>query len=190
MNLVPAAIKSIRHAGLRIGFTLGLALALTILAVGNATGVVTTPFQKVVVVNDAASPVPVSGTISVANLPDSQEVTVSNFPETQAVSGTVNVGNFPAGPVATVRNTYSVTPNGFVDNVASISFGTMHVTDVIVADGDEDNYDVHIGGFPLVIDHEGNFSEHFTAAFQASGVSIACENAVLDCDVTITILGY
>ena len=61
---------------------------------------------------------------------------------------------------------------------------------VIVADGDEDNYDVRTGGFPLVIDHEGNFSEHFTAAFPATAVVIECENVLEECDVTVTVLGY
>jgi hypothetical protein len=56
--------------------------------------------------------------------------------------------------------------------------------------GPETAYNVGIGGFPLVVDHEGNFSEQFTAAFPATGVNITCLNAVLDCDVTVTVLGY
>jgi hypothetical protein len=190
MKLVHAASRTVNHARLRVGFTLGLGLALVILAVGTATGTVTTQFQKVIVTNTAESPIPVTGTISVANLPDSQDVEVTNFPDTQTVSGTVDVGNFPAGPLATIRHTASVTPSGFTGSSAFIPFALMNVTDVIVADGDEDNYDVGIGGFPLVVDHEGNFSEHFTAAFPATGVNITCENAVVDCDVTVTVLGY
>ena len=189
MNPLHVAPHSFRHGRLRLGLTLGLGVALVGLAVGTATGAVT-QFQKVIVVNSAASPIPVSGTISVDNLPDSQDVSVTNFPETQPISGTVDIGNFPAGPVATIRHTASLDPNGFVGGTAFMQFALMNVTDVIVADGDEDNYDVRIGGFPLVIDHEGNFSEHFSAAFPSTGVSILCENAVLDCDITVTVLGY
>jgi hypothetical protein len=189
MNLVHAASRSVSHTRLRIGLTLGLGLALVIMAVGTATGAVT-QFQKVIVTNSAESPVPVSGTIAVSNLPGSQDVEVTNFPATQDVSGTVDVGNFPAGPLATRRETRSLEPAGFVGGTAFFGFAQMNVTSVIVADGDEDNYDVGIGGFPLVVDHEGNFSEQFTAAFPATGVSITCENAIVDCDVTVTVLGY
>lgn len=66
----------------------------------------------------------------------------------------------------------------------------MNVTSVIGADGDEDNFDVGIGGFKLVIDHEGNYSEHFPAAFPATGLSLTCQNVALECDVTVTILGH
>lgn len=41
-----------------------------------------------------------------------------------------------------------------------------------------------------MIDHEGNYSEHFPAAFLATGLALTCENAVAECDVTVTILGY
>jgi hypothetical protein len=189
MNLVHAASRSFNRARLRVGFTLGLGLALVILAVGTATAAVT-QFQKVIIVNAAESPVPVIGTVSVSNLPGTQDVEVTNFPETQAVSGTVNVGNFPAGPLATRRETAELTPAGFVGGSSFFGFAQMNVTSVIVADGDEDNYNIGIGGFPLVVDHEGNFREQFTAAFPASGLNITCLNALLDCDVTVTVLGY
>ena len=189
MNTLRGVFQPSRRPGFRIGIVLGLALALAGLFVGTATGAVT-QFQKVIIVNAEASPVPVTGTISVSNLPGTQDVAVTNFPETQAVSGTVDVGNFPAGPLATRRHTASLEPAGFVGGTAFFGFAQMNITDVIVADGDEDNYDVGIGGFPLVVDHEGNFSEHFTAAFPATGVSITCENALLDCEVTVTVLGY
>lgn len=65
-----------------------------------------------------ASPVPVSGTVSVGNFPATQPVSgsvaVSNFPATQPVSGTVSVGNFPAtqpvsGTVAVGNSSLAVT---------------------------------------------------------------------------------
>jgi len=189
VNTQQRGIHPFRNPGFRIGIVLGLALALVGLAVGTATGAVT-QFQKVIVVNAAASPVPVTGTISVSNLPGTQDVAVTNFPETQAVSGTVDVGNFPAGPVATIRHTATLEPAGFVGGIATMSFAQMNITDIIVADGDEDNYDVGTGGFKLVIDHEGNLSEHFSAAFPSTGVAITCENAIVDCDVVVTVLGY
>ena len=188
MNPLHGAVQPFRHPGFRLGIVLGLAIALVGIAVGTATGAVT-QFQKVIVVNSSASPVPVTGTVSVANLPDSQDVNVTNFPDTQEVSGTVDIGNFPAAP-ATVRHTADLDPAGFVGGVQSMNFGLMNVTDVIVADGDEDNYDVGIGGFRLVTDHEGNFIEHFNSAVPSTGVSIRCENALVDCDVTVTVLGY
>lgn len=177
-----------RLAGLRIGLVFGVGLALVGIAVGTATGAVT-PFQQVIVVNPPESPVPVSGTINVANLPGTQDVEVTNFPESQAVSGTIDVGNFPAGPLAPKRATSNMT-TGVFGGSAFFQFAQMNVTSVIVADGDEDNYDIGIGGFRLASDHEGNLREHFPAAFPATGVSIECHNAVVECDVTVTVLGY
>jgi hypothetical protein len=176
-----------RPSGLRGGIIIGLALALVGAAVGTATGAVT-PFQLVVVKNTADEPVPVTGTVNVGNTPANQNVTVSNFPTTQAVSGTVNVGNLPAGPLATRRATVGLGADP--DESQSQTFSTMNVTAVIVAEGDDDNYDIAIGGFKLVADHEGNFSEHFTAAFPASSVGMTCRNAAFDCAITVTILGY
>ena len=180
--------RLLRPSGLRGGIVIGMALALVGVAVGTATGAVT-PFQLVIVKNTAEEPVPVVGTVNVASFPSDQQVTVSNFPETQEVSGTIDVGNFPAGPLATKRVTADLTTGEF-GGTAFMNFAQMNVTSVIVADGDEDNFDVGIGGFKLVIDHEGNFSEHFPAAFPATGLALVCENAVLACDVTVTILGY
>ena len=84
-----------RPSGLRAGIVLGLALALAGAGIGTATGAVT-PFQKVVIVNAPAEPIPVTGTVNVANQPTQLDVTVTNLPATQTVSGTVNIGNFPA----------------------------------------------------------------------------------------------
>jgi hypothetical protein len=181
-----------RPSGLRGGIIIGLALALVGAAVGTATGAVTvTPFQLVVVKNTADEPIPVVGTVSVSNTPSNQQVTVSNFPATQAVSGTVTVGNLPAGPLATRRFTIGLSTGAFSDGEStSVSFSTMNVTAVIVADGNDDNYDIGIGGFKLVANHEGSYSQHFTAAFPSSGVSMTCRNSVDECDVTVTILGY
>jgi hypothetical protein len=189
VNSLRAYDKLLRHAGVRIGFVLGLGLALVGLAVGTATGAVT-PFQQVIVVNPPESPVPVSGTINVANLPATQEVEVTNFPATQPVSGTVDVGNFPAGPIATEHF-----QSGLVfdpdDGPTNIQFGrVINVTSVVVADGDEDNYDISISGVPIAYDHEGNFSEHFPAAVPATFAQLECHNVELECDVIVTILGY
>jgi hypothetical protein len=178
-----------RLAGLRIVLVFGVALALVAVAVGTATGAVT-PFQQVVVVNPPESPVPVTGTINVANLPGTQDVEVTNFPETQAVSGTIDVGNFPAGPIATQHR-----QSGLVfdpdDGPVNIQFGrVINVTSVVVADGDEDNYDISIESVPIAFDHEGNFSEHFPAAVPATFAQLECHNVELDCDVIVTILGY
>jgi hypothetical protein len=175
--------------GFRSGIVLGLVIAALGIAVGTATGA-TTPFQQVIVVNPPSSPVPVAGTVSIASFPSDQQVTVSNWPETQEVSGTIDVGNFPAGPLATKRASADLDPAGFVGGRQSMNFAQMNVTSVIVADGDEDNFDIGIGGFMLAIDHEGNFIEHFPAAFPATGVTITCENALVDCDVSVTVLGY
>ncbi len=177
-----------RPRGLRGGIVIGVSIALVGIGVGTVAGAVT-PFQMVIVKNTASEPVPVSGTVNVGNTPTNQQVTVSNFPATQAVSGTVSVGNFPAGPLATKRVTADLTTAEF-GGFSSMQFAQMNVTTVIVADGDEDNFSVGIGGFRLATDHEGNFSEHFPAAFPATGLVLTCENAVLACDVTVTILGY
>jgi hypothetical protein len=179
-----------RPSGLRAGIIIGLALGLLGAVVGTATGAVT-QFQMVVIKNTAAEPIPVVGTVSVSNTPTNQNVTVSNFPTTQPVSGTVSVGNFPAGPLATKRVTVGLSTGAFSQGEGdSRSFASMNVTAVIVADGNDDNYDIGIGGFPLAHDHEGNFSMHFTAAFPASGVGMTCQNSVDECDITVTILGY
>lgn len=68
--------------GLRAGVIVGVALALLGAVVGTASGV--TPFQNVVIANLPTDPIPVTGTVSVANLP-----------ATLPVSGTVDIGNLP-----------------------------------------------------------------------------------------------
>ena len=179
-----------RPSGLRGGIVIGLALALAGAAVGTATGAVT-PFQLVIVKNTATEPVPVAGTVNVGNTPANQNVTVTNLAANPVpVGGTVSVDNFPGGVLATKRASADLDPAGFVGGRQSMNFAQMNVTSVIVADGDEDNFSVGIGGFRLATDHEGNFSEHFPAAFPATGVTITCENALVDCDVSVTVLGY
>lgn len=190
MEAITSRLRPRRPSGLRAGLVLGLALALLGAGVGTATGAVT-PFQLVLVKNTALEPIPVVGTVSVSNTPTNQEVTVSNFPATQPVSGTVNVGNLPAGPLATKRVTVGLSTGAFSEGEGdSVSFSAMNVTAVIVADGNDDNYDISIGGWKLVADHEGNYSQHFTAAFPAFGVGMICRNSVDECDITVTVLGY
>jgi hypothetical protein len=180
---------------------IGLALALAGAAVGTAAGV-DTPFQKVIVVNPIASPVPVvqQGPVSISNLPTNQTVTVSNFPATQAVT----VSNLPAiqdidGEVrikdVRVFNEFAVWPNGarhtFTFN------GTMHVTGVTLSDSiGTDTMSVYFitntaAGEVDIRDHsDGGFSRDFTAPFPARSVQIQCENLVLDCDAELTVFGY
>jgi hypothetical protein len=178
-----------RPSGLRAAIVIGLALALLGALVGTATGAVT-QFQMVIIKNTTSEPIPVAGTVNIGNTPANQNVTVSNFPATQPVSGTVNVGNFPAaGVLATKHWTVDLSTSSFGGS-DSAGIQSMNVTDVIIADGDSDNYDFAIGGFKLVANHEGNLIEHFTAAFPASGVGMTCRNSVESCDITVTVLGY
>jgi len=178
--------------GIRGGIIIGLALALVGAAVGTATGAVSvTPFQQVIVVNPAASPIPVSGTVSVANQPANQPVTVTNFPDTQTVNGTVDIGKLPAPQPATKRFSKFVQMGpGFVDEV-TVDFGqTINVTTLIVAQGDDDNYTMDLGDFEVATDHEGNFFENFTLGTPASSVLLRCENLVLDCHMRLTVIGF
>jgi len=179
-----------RAGGMRGAIVIGLALALVGAGVGTATGAVT-PFQQVIVVNPPASPIPVSGTVNVGNTPANQPVTVTNFPTTQKVSGTVDVGNLQGTQVATKRFSKFIQMGpGFVDEV-TVDFGqTINVTTLIVAQGDDDNYTLDLGGFEVATDHESNFFENFTAGVPASGALIRCENLVLDCHMRLTVLGF
>jgi hypothetical protein len=162
-----------------------MALALVGAAVGTATGAVT-PFQQVIVKNTSAEPIPVTGTVNVANTPANQPVTVTNFPASQPVSGTVNVGSLP---LVTKKFTRHVVWG--VNEEVSISFGqTINVTALFVADGDGDNYDVHLGGIPLAFDTEDNYSQNFTVPVPASGALLFCSNSVLGCAVEFSVWGY
>jgi hypothetical protein len=181
-----------RPAGLRAGLVIGLALALVGATVGTATGAVAlTPFQQVVIVNPATSPIPVTGTVNVGNTPANQPVTVTNFPTTQKVSGTVDVGQLPAPQPATKRFTKFVQMGpGFVDEVTVDLGQTINVTTLIVAQGDDDNYTMDLGDFEVVTNHEGNFFENFTLGQPASSVLLRCENLVLDCHMRLTVIGF
>jgi hypothetical protein len=77
-------IKIRRARRITIGIGIGVACVssgIPLAFAGTGSG----QTQPVVVTNAASSPVPVAGTVSVANLP-----------ATQPVSGTVNIGNLPA----------------------------------------------------------------------------------------------
>ena len=129
--------------------------------------------------------------MNVGNTPANQPVTVTNFPTTQKVSGTVDIGNLQGTQVATKRFSKFIQMGpGFVDEV-TVDFGqTINVTTLIVAQGDDDNYTLDLGGFEVATDHESNFFENFTAGVPASGALIRCENLVLDCHMRLTVLGF
>ena len=56
----------------------------------------TQPVSGNVAVTNLPVTQPVSGSVAVTNFPATQPVTVSNFPATQAVTGSMTVSNFPA----------------------------------------------------------------------------------------------
>jgi hypothetical protein len=66
------------------------------------------PSQPVVVTNTGANPVPVAGTVTVANTPATQAVSgsvaVNNLPAVQNVAGSVSVSNLPAVQSVAVAN--------------------------------------------------------------------------------------
>ena len=181
-----------RMMGIRLGVTMGFALALVGALVGTAAGAPdNTPFQKVVVVNPPESPIPVVGTVSVANQPANQNVTVTNFPATQTVTGSVAVTNLPAAQVATKRFSQFVSMGpGFVDAVTVDLGQTINVTTFVIAQGDDDNFTVDLDDFELVTNHEGNLLESFPTAFPVHSVYLRCENLVLDCHMRLTVIGF
>jgi hypothetical protein len=183
---IPKVTTIRRPNGLRAGLVIGVALALVGGVVGTATGAVT-PFQQVIIKNTSAEPVPVSGTVNVANTPANQPVSVTNFPATQAVSGSVNVGNFP---VVTKKFEQAVTLDSGFDE-ESLPFGqTIKVTAVFVVDGTGDNYNVALDNFPLVENEEDNYVQNFTVPVPATGIQVTCLNLALDCHLEITVFGY
>jgi hypothetical protein len=171
---------------------IGCAIAFVGLAVGTAAGV-DTPFQKVLVVNAAASPIPVTGTVNVGNAPTNQSVTVSNFPTTQSVT----VTNLPA--TQTISGAVKIQDAGLYNDNAvfgglhTFAFGrTMHVTGLTVTTSD-DSLNVYLNtGAPAGSElHEGgSFSRDFTAPVPATGVTISCANLVLDCYAEVNVFGY
>ena len=176
-----------RPSGLRAGIVIGMALALVGIAVGTATGAAT-PFQQVIVVNPASSPIPVvqQGSVSVSNLPTTQSVTVGNFPATQAVSGEVQIEQ------VRVVNEYLLWENG--ETYEFDLGGTMLVTGLTLSDTlGSDSLEVILDtpDRSSVFLHQGaGFSRDFTAPVPVDVVRIACQNVTIDCDASITVFGY
>ena len=165
-------------------FVYGIGGAALGAVVGTATGAVTR-LQQVLVVNDPASPIPVTGTVSVGNLP-----------ETQPVSGTVNVGNLPAVHLA--NKVFSEQRLGIVaGGISTFDFGrTINVSTLIVDNrgADDDTTALHLrtaaGTLVLVREGDGSFIQNFTMPVPATGVIVTCFNLASDnCDVEITALG-
>lgn len=194
--------------GFRTGIVIGLAIAILGVAAGTVTGAAT-PFQRVVVVNAPASPIPVvqQGAVTIENLPSNQDVTVTNFPATQPVSGTVSVSNLPA--TQPVSGSVSVTnlpaaqlaTKSWSTSVAignedrrEFDFGrTINVTNLFVENFDDDNISVGIrlanGDAMTVSSDDGNFSQVFPVPTPMTGLSIYCYNIVIDCHVKIMVIG-
>ncbi len=195
-----------RPRGLRAGLIVGTALALVGAFVGTATGAVT-PFQKVVIVNAPASPIPVTGTVNVANQPANQDVTVTNFPAVQPVSGTVNIGNLPATqPVSGTVTIANPTAAQVVSKVWSgqvtwdanedqVFFfgGPINVSGLFVVNRDSDNILVRLdtvpGGGITVYEGDGSYTQNFTMPVPATSVTIVCFNIATDCTTWVSVVG-
>ncbi len=194
-----------RAKGLRTGVVIGVALALVGAVVGTATGAVT-PFQQVLVVNAPASPIPITGTVSVSNTPANQNVTVTNttsaavpvqvtnLPATQPVSGTVNVGNLPAVQVANKH--YREIEDVESETLGEFSFGrTINVSTLIISNTENDGLIVSlwavgsVGIYPTIYMGDGGTTQNFATPIPATGMSIWCANLVLDCTVRIAAFG-
>jgi hypothetical protein len=178
---------SLRFRGMRAGIVVGAALALAGLAVGTAAGV-DTPFQKVLVVNAPASPIPVTGTINVGNAPSNQTVTVSNFPATQPVSGTVSVGD---KATKFFRHNFSGVDADFGTLTIDIP-GSIDASALTLNDFADDSMDVAIntGSGQLLDIHSGEgFSRDFTLPVPITSVEITCTNNVLSCSGVLTVWG-
>jgi hypothetical protein len=168
---------------------IGVAVALVAIAVGTAAGA-DTPFQKVVVVNTPASPVPVVGTVNVGNTPANQNVTVSNFPATQPVSGSVTVANTAtkvynnsASIDAGDRHNFTI-PNGM--NVIFVRVDDLSLTSESVTV----YLRVASGVDTKIFEGDTSFTHDFTVPVATSGIDVGCDNAVLSRDIELNVIGY
>jgi hypothetical protein len=137
------SIASLRNRalGVRAGIVIGFAIALVGLLAGTATGVAT-PFQQVVVVNPASSPVNVSVTNPTQVQTVTGSVNVTSDPYQQALQfrsdfDATIVGNcatnqekitVPSGQVLVIENVFvegSATPNHRVIGVLQVKFGGL-----------------------------------------------------------------
>jgi hypothetical protein len=177
----------VRLRGMRVGIVVGAALALVGVAVGTAAGV-DTPFQKVIVANTPASPIPVVGTVNVGNTPSNQNVTVSNFPATQPISGTVSVGD-------KVTKFYRQNFNGVDADFGRLTLdipGTINATAVTLNDFAGDEMDIALitptGDYLDIHSGEG-FSRDFTLPVPITSVEIVCTNHLLSCSGVLSVWG-
>lgn len=190
--------------GFRTGIVLGLVIAALGIGVSTVTGATTiTPFQQVVVVNPPASPIPVTGTVNIGNTPANQNVTVSNFPATQPVSGSVSVSNFPATQPVSVEN--NTATKGFqrtasIDSTegqvfAPIGGGIINVSYIwistysLTSERIQVNLHLSQGGSVAVYVGDTAFRQAFTSPVGVTGVEVICLNAVLSCDLNVSVIG-
>ena len=180
-----------RPSGLRAGIVIGSALALVGLAVGTAAGV-DTPFQKVLVVNAPASPIPVTGTVNVGNATANQTVTVSNFPATQSVSGSVTVAN----NLATKGFQTTASIDASDSHVfAPVGGGTINASYIYISTYSLTSERVQVilnfsqGGSAGVYVGDTDFRQAFTSPVAISGVEVVCLNAFLSCDLNVSVVG-
>ena len=173
--------------GLRAGLLIGVGLGLVGAMVGTAAGA-TTPFQQVVVVNPAASPIPVvqQGSVSISNLPANQSVTVSNFPATQPVSGTVSVT-----PQVANKNYASNAVIELGEDHDFIFPSAINVSALTVSSSDSMLVTMNIVGTGAVTIHNGEgFSRDFTVPVPATRVTVRCRNSIADCFAVVVVFGF
>jgi hypothetical protein len=190
--------------GFRTGIVFGLVIAALGIGVGTVTGATTiTPFQQVVVVNPPASPIPVTGTVNIGNTPANQTVTVSNFPATQPVSGSVSVSNFPATQSVSVEN--NTATRGFQRTAsigstdsqvfAPVGGGTINASYIWISTYSLTSERIQVslqltqGGSVDVYVGDTAFRQAFTSPVAIRGVEIVCLNAVLSCDLNVSVIG-
>ncbi len=191
MNVSTSDWRQLRPTGMRAGIVIGLAVAMVGALVGTAAAV-DTMFQKVVVVNAATQPVPVSGTVNVGNAPSNQNVTVSNFPATQPVSGTVTVANsvatkgFETTASFDASDTHVFAPVGSSTINASYIYITSYST---TSDKIQVSLDLTQGGGPLVYVGDTDFRQAFTTPVGIRDVEVVCLNAFFSCDLRVSVIG-
>lgn len=120
--------------------------------------------SDVFVINTAADPVPVTGT-----------VTVGNLPATQPVSGTVNVGSVPAVPPISEGVTQSSTTQpGQTDtvqvfgNITAANFTSSGLASMILGGNNVGN------GYYLTV-ASGSISQSFYNPLPITSVSVRCD---------------
>jgi hypothetical protein len=138
-------------SGLRAGIVIALALALVGVGVGTVTGAVVTQFQKVVIVNDVASPVPVDITNSSLQISAVKLDPTGNTVKIDSSANTVSLGTTDSGHLAnidTATGKLNFDGNGNLKTAstpAAPAIATKFVDDFLVAGGNE-TYTLSLGG--------------------------------------------